>query len=518
MFCGERTFLNTAPSEPISGCDELGEPRSTTGRSRVSAAGFFMLAGILLAIHSGCASTNGQSKKAFMADVSGMYSEAAREAIHADVKQAFEYAESEITAVCDEIEERSPDPRALEAALRWKISFTEKTNDISYDRPAELMIIAWAYSLRQKQYLTKGEGRLLFGNLQPLAVDAAVRIQRRMDAMIYKHIPPDRTAEAIRFIEGFARDNPIRGVFAFELDTPLTQEQRENLLVRVIGLPGLLASGGRDALDPTSTLAQSLDRLTDLIEDYPALVRWQTQLLYSEMSETPLFVKAESGFQDMSRSFVRLANVSETLPQDVREQVQFALDDVIAHQPEIRKTLDQARETVDTTNEALGRAQQLGETIERSIDAATRAGEAWQATAEAATGVIKQVHALRRAPTAGEAAAGLVDGEAAADGGDAISERRNFDIVEYRQTAEALSATAVQFRELLSEARSFLEGETVEQNVSRVNSLTAAALSQTAAETSGLIGLAAWRAVQLCGLVFVLAVAYRLLTHRLIRP
>jgi cell division septum initiation protein DivIVA len=252
------------------------------------------------------------------------------------------------------------------------------------------------------------------------------------------------------------------------------------------------------------------------LKDYPALVRWQTQLLYMELTETPSFVKAESGFQDISQSFVRLANVSETLPQDVREQVQIALDDVIDDQPEIRETLDQARETVNTANEALERAQQLGETIERSIDAATRAGEAWQATAEAATETIKQVHAFRRPPTRREAA-GLGEGEAAVDEGDATWERRRFDIREYTQTAEALSATAVQFRDLLAEARTLLEGETVEQNVARVNSLTAAALSQTAAETSGLINLATWRAVQLCGLIFVLAIAYRALMHRLIR-
>jgi hypothetical protein len=362
------------------------------------------------------------------------------------------------------------------------------------------MILAWAYSLRQKQYLTEGEGRLLFGDLQPLAVDAAVRIQRRMEAIARRHVPPDRVAEAIQLIEGFARENPIRGVFAFELDTPLAEEQRENLLVQVIGFPGRLVTGGRDALDPTSSLAQSLDQLTELMKDYPALVRWQTQLLYMEMSETPSFVKAESGFQDISQSVVRLANVSETLPRDVREQMQVALDDLIAHQPEIRKTLDQARETVGTTNEALGRAQQLGDTIERSIDAATRAGEAWQATAEAATETVKQIQQVRtpRAGTAG-------------------SEKRKFDITEYTQTVEALSATAVQFRELLTEARAFLEGESVQQNVARVNSLTAAALTQTAAETSGLINLAAWRAVQLCGLVFVLAIAYRLLMHRIIR-
>ena len=91
-----------------------------------------------------------------------------------------------------------------------------------------------------------------------------------------------------------------------------------------------------------------------------------------------------------------------------------------------------------------------------------------------------------------------------------------FDINEYTQTAEALNRSTVELRDLLSEVRSFLSGETLEKDLSRVVPLTKAAFAQTIADTRGVVDHIAWRAVQLCGLVFLLALIYRFLAGRIV--
>ena len=64
--------------------------------------------------------------------------------------------------------------------------------------------------------------------------------------------------------------------------------------------------------------------------------------------------------------------------------------------------------------------------------------------------------------------------------------------------------------------RSFLSGETLEKDLSRVVPLANAALAQTITETRGIVDHIAWRAVQLCGLVFLLGLIYRFLAGRIV--
>ena len=74
----------------------------------------------------------------------------------------------------------------------------------------------------------------------------------------------------------------------------------------------------------------------------------------------------------------------------------------------------------------------------------------------------------------------------------------------------------MELRDLLSEVRSFLSGETLEKDLTRVVPLTKAALAETITETRGIVDHMAWRALQLCGLVFLLALIYRFLAGRIV--
>ena len=100
--------------------------------------------------------------------------------------------------------------------------------------------------------------------------------------------------------------------------------------------------------------------------------------------------------------------------------------------------------------------------------------------------------------------------------GSTNNKKRSFEITEYTRTAEALTRSTVELRDLFSEVRSFLAGETLEKDLTRVVPLTKAALAQTISETRGIVDHIAWRAVQLSGLVFVLALAYRFLAGRIV--
>lgn len=476
-------------------------------------AGRCVLIVVLLAIHTGCASPKRAAKRTALPEVSTLASGRVENELQEDLSQFVEYAESEIGAVAEQIEAGTQDVEVKKAALLWKVEFTQATAKRSLQKKSMAHLMdAWAFTIRQANYLQSGEGKNLFGDQQPLAVQAAARIQKAVEAIARKYAADDELPKIVRHLEAYARANPIRGVFAFEVPESFSSgEEVQSMLSKILNVPWAFTKSSRDALDPTSSLARSVDRFTELLDDYPAMVRWQTQLLWLDLEGSTSFQTTMKGIDSLSRNFDRLVETAESLPQQVREELRLALDDIDARQPELRKTLEQARETVDAANAAMARAETVTATVERTVEGVTRAGEVLQTTAAAVTDTIKQLQQLRGPRGADESAA--------SGAGGTNSKQKKFDITEYTQTAEALNRSTVELRGLLSEVRSFLSSETLEKDLSRVVPLTKAALAETITETRGIVDHAAWRAVQLCGLVFLLAIIYRFLAGRyVVRP
>lgn len=469
----------------------------------------------LVAVHAGCASSNGPEKELTLSSLPRLQSERFETALYEDLTNLVEYAEHEIAATADKIQASTEDRNVQRVALLWKLNFTERSNrSLAKRQPLPLLTDFWAFTIRQTNYLTNGEGKELFGDQQLLAVETAVSLQSKAETLARNYLPGDTLPDAVRRLESFARDNPIHGVFEFQLAEAFSSGQEvQGLLSKIIGVPWQLTKSGREALDPTSNLARSVERFTELMEDYPSMVRWQTQLLWYDIQNSPSMRTTVSSIENLSESSVRLAAVAETLPQQVREEIRLALDDIEARQPEIRKTLDHAKEAVKATHDALKRAETVSGTIERSVDAVTRAGEVWQTTAESVTGAIKQIQQFGKPRTLDETQSRAAVPEG---GGGGVTTTRKFDIKDYTETADALTVTTEELRALLSEVRMFLDSDSLDQDLTRFKTLTTTAFAQTGVEIRGLVDHFAWRIAQLLALLLILALFYRYLASRFV--
>lgn len=479
--------------------------------------GFSLVLMILVAAQGGCASPAGGGMRSTLSDLPKLRQREIRAALRSDVTQFLDYAEAEITTAAGAIEDSAADSGVRRAALLWKVEIVKQAGeDRSSTEPLALLLDIWAFCTRLTNYLERGEGKDLFKDQQRLAVSAAVRLRDRIAEIARTHLPEDKLPPMIRDIEAYARANPIRGTFAHEVAQDFSSgNEGKGVLTRLIGTPWqALTKASKDALDPTTRVSQAVDRFTALMEDYPSLVRWQTQLLWLQLEESKSVQATVRGIEDLSKSSVRLASVAEELPQQVRGEVQVVLDDFVASQPEIRRTLEEARATVDAVNASLERAESISSSIERSLDQVTRAGETWQATAEAVTGTVREIQKIGRRNEKSGGGEALGQDKASQGARDTDGGRRRFDVNEYTRTAEALTRSTEEIRGLLSELTAIFEDET--QILSRVDSLAASALGRTSAEARAVIDHTSWRAVQICGLIFVLALGYRFVAARLV--
>ncbi len=240
----------------------------------------------------GCQSKTGLAGRSRAAPALAI-SAAKRDALSQELRVFADYAESQVAAVADDIQSHRQDSKSLRAALSWKIEFTSEMDaSRAVHEPVEMLVDTWTLLARLLEYFTVGDGKDLFGERQQSAIAVVRELGTRFEALARRHIPKDALPKLTRQAEAFARAHPIRGLFVLGVSEELQKKQPD--LMRLLKLPFTAVGAFGKRLDPTASLAQSVDRFTALMEDYPSLLRWQAQLLASQIEQTPT-IKSDNG-------------------------------------------------------------------------------------------------------------------------------------------------------------------------------------------------------------------------------
>ncbi|UCC32511.1 MAG: hypothetical protein JSU86_09550 [Phycisphaerales bacterium] len=462
----------------------------------------FVLASCAVAAFAGCRSTTGPAKRT-RPEPALVISVAQRAALSEDLRLFAEYAESQIVAEADDIEKHLEDAESRRAVLLWKIEVISELNvSRSAHEPIKMLVDTWTLFVRLVEYLTIGDGKDLFGEHQQEAIAVVTDLRTRIEALARRHIPEDILPEFARQADAYAKAHPIRGVFVLDVAEKIQEEQAG--LIRLLKSPFSMVGSVGERLDPTLSLAQSIDRFTALMEDYPSLVRWHAQLLVSQIEQTPAIKTTTDGIEKVSASAERLSQTAEQLPGKMREEVGELLVDVDAMQPRLAQTIREGSAALETLNESLARMERVSATIERSLAEANEAGQTWRTTADAVTETVKQIQQFgKKGDEAGAGEQAAVEPQVQPSDAET---RGKFDILEYEQTAVALGETTKDLRALVGELH-----QTLDEDVSTVQKVAAQTLDQTAVVANGIVNHLTWRGIQISAVVFFLALAYRLI-------
>jgi hypothetical protein len=465
----------------------------------------------LLVCQPACRSSQKEQKSSLVED-SQLEKQVLIEDLRADLLAYSRYFQTQIELASEEIKAGEGDQKTRKALLLWKLQMVGDVHEA--DTPLDLIEVlldTWALTVRITKYFTEGEGKALFGDEQPEAVATATRLQHRIESVAEDHLPPDEFASAAKRVEEYARKNPMTGMFVDELkeEASVPPKHFANWLsapFRAVGQVG-------KQLDPTSRLADAVDRFALFLKDYPAQVRVQTQLLLLQAEELESVRAAIQSVESVAESSAELSATAEKWPKRFREEAQILLDDVDKRQAELRATLQEAQRTSETINQAMMRAETTSANIERSLGDATDAADAWRATADATAQVVRELQILTGKDGDSEPASGKEpQGESQIP--QEPGEKRPFDIQDYQRTAEALTRSAEEIRGLLSDVGTFVENTTTQRRLEGIDALAASAIGPAATQARSIVDHIAWRIVQLCALVFVLAVVYRLVFRK----
>lgn len=369
-----------------------------------------------------------------------------------------------VGAAADEIRQDAREAALRRRTLLWKIRMVPLVQEAAFSSDArEGYLAVLTLTVLQRQYLTEGDGRGVFAELQPIADRAARELEDEALRVGTEFLAPSELERATREVEAFAQRRPMRGrEFDVQaLHVALTEVHTSHAFAWVLDVP---MSPFR-ALEGVSSGAQAIHEFNQtaagfakIVEGIPQQLRWQSELLLYDVEERDTLVEGLAAFQSVAESAARASLAVEALPDD------------------LRATLSESEGALARANEVIASAQALVEPLEETALHVREAGAAW-------AGIVRQ-------------------------GGEPRGEGRPFDVTEWESAAREIGSASARLAELTAELRSLVESRELDTALAGVSGTVERA--EAGAQT--VVDAAAWRGLQLLLAFFALLVAYRLLS------
>jgi myosin heavy subunit len=253
------------------------------------------------------------------------------------------------------------------------------------------------------------------------------------------------------------------------------QKGQPNPFVSVLKIP-MTPFRAMEGVDRTASairqFSDTAERFSEVVAELPESSRWQLQLLLLDLEDTEMTKSFLNSLSQLSESSARLEKTAEKLPERLREQLTQFVEDVDKRQANLQQTLQQAEKTSLALNNTLEKLDQTVGSLSATAKDVAVTAQAWENAAKATGAVVEGLGKVKPSPQ---------------------QEGSSFDIKDYRDTAEQTSRAANDIKALLAETEDLLES-------GRYSSIL-----------NGLF----LRAAVLVVLIFVLAVAYRIISVRL---
>ena len=387
---------------------------------------------------------------------------------------------AQIAGTTSEIARRTADLRVREQTILFKLRAIPVMYSLANLPDARAAYLySWIFATRLREYLTEGEGRALFGALQPLIVETADGLERTIVNLGYQYFPKAVIDKVRDDIQEIAAVNPVGAIIGTQIVTlpEDTTAQQRGAIDSILGAPIRSLEGVGSTPEAIIAMTQTIENLLYLVKQMPQFIRWQTELLLLQAESQPAVVELREDVTRISRSVESVAQTVATLPADVRTE----LDAVLA----------EARETIAALDSALTKAQ----TITADVNEAT-------ANIKATTDMVNTIVAAVVPPPSERSAPAETDpGEP-------------FDMKDVVKTTEQLHAMTVELRAIVEN----LESGAAQDLLAYVDTASRATIDHAVAQTNTIVDRLTVRVFYLIGALLVVLVTYRFIAVRLIRP
>lgn len=399
--------------------------------------------------------------------------------------------EAIVRRACDAIVAANDTRQARRLTLLWQMRLIPMSRAITEQpNPLANLVDLWTLCVRQRQFLTVGDGKDAFGAGQSLAVDAAKECEELVERIATSVMQPQMFDQAKVRVATVAAENPLRGDFVGSEVRASAAEAQDTVLQGVLAIP-LAPFRWLGGVDETAQAIKGFTavaaRLTDVVNGLAADARLQLQLLMLEMEELEAVRRALDSMEKIAESTDRFTRSADALPARLREELETLFEAVDDRQKNVQNTLKQTAV--------------LLEKLEPAGDATARAGESWARTAKA----IEEMVASFRTADAKETAGGerlapsdvstLQPRTGTPDAGTEMNQggAAPYDINDYRRAAEAMTRTAVELQRLAAEIRDLSKSSDLSERMAEIRREADGVVERSRIAAEQVADHAAWR-------------------------
>jgi hypothetical protein len=378
-----------------------------------------------------------------------------------------------VGAAADRISEQATERVVRKRALVWRARIAPMIQEAAYrDDPQEAFVDTVTLAASQHAYLTDGDGKELFRAQQPIAVETATQLVESLREIGQRFLSPKQLETVEAQVREMTARYRIQGTDfsapAFSQSVTKAQSFADlRWIVNIPMSPVRALEGVGSGAAAIHDFNQTAERFSAVVAQLPAQLRWELEILTYDLEDRDTVVQGLAAFESVAESVKLFSDTVAALPED------------------LRVSLGDTQAMIASVDEALAKAHEVAGPLAAAAEQLRLASASWE-------------HVLARG-----------DGEQAQRPG------RPFDIREYEATALEIQRAAASLQGLAVELRTLSESEGVAATLGELGTTVGTTVDRARTSADELVDAAAWRALQLLVVFFVLLVVYRLWSARL---
>ncbi|WP_215226710.1 hypothetical protein [Echinicola shivajiensis] len=243
--------------------------------------------------------------------------------------------ERTITETADSIIMLSSNPSVDKEALIWKMNAIPVANSAIYNSDPFLGYIDIAvFTYQMKLYFEKGTGKELFGDHQPIALQALDFLWEDLLDIGRNLVPDNDISEGTKLVIDFAEQHPITSSY-------FVRQSTIPLMIKIQTVEKVTFK--KLAEDMSQSLDALRSQLSSFMEILPKQMRWETEFLINNTLTKP---ELTSRYDSLAHLLERTVLLIESSPELIENQRKASFKDISSERMAILQALRQEREIV----------------------------------------------------------------------------------------------------------------------------------------------------------------------------
>ena len=414
-----------------------------------------------------------------------------------DYKELTEVLSNEIEQAFLEILTKSTSRETHKNVIRMRNFVTNKIRTLEDSDPGLATINTWAFVRRFNMYASTGEGRFLFGKSQSILTGMLTELDKKFEKFTLNYLKKEDLEDLSKKINDYVLKSPIEDVFKAKTEEEQGTFSRVMNPLNPFRAIDAVSKGGQGI----ENIAKTAERFTDIVEDLPEDIRWQLQVLTLQLQDNKILKENTETLTSLANSFDKMNDLIAKYPEMWREERKHLakeINAILSRLDGISKDIEKSTLNVKTSSENFS---QLGKDINQSTEKITssmkQVEESSQALSKAAGAVSQTIKDIQHIS---EFFAGDPNDKKEPKGPDEKPFLKQVEL-----SAIALEKTAQELNKAIGQIQSIVEDKPFSEDLIAVDKISQKAIDLTRKEAEILVDYIFIRSLILLGVAFVLS-------------